>query len=163
MVASPSTLYEFWKISPLDVIVFVVGLAITLSTSIEYGVFTMIALSLAILLFRVFQAQGSFLGQVQIKSMVSNSNDGSSFKLSEAKLKESILDNTRSIFLPLDRKDGSNPNIRLEIPYPGVFIYRLKEGLNYANCAKQLEEMVEVISGSTQRGKQLTFDKPGVS
>ena len=171
MITPPSTLYEFWKINPLDVVVFIVGLAITLSSSIEDGVFTMIALSLVILLFRIFQAHGSFLGQVQIKTIASNLNnrsssfgsDDSSRRMSEVKLKESILDNTRSVFLPLDREDGSNPKIILGIPYPGVFIYRFKEGLNYANCATQLEDMVAVITSSTQRGKPLTFDRPGVS
>ena len=172
MVTPPSTLYEFWKISPLDVLVFIIGLAITLSNSIEHGVFAMIALSLAILLFRVFQAHGSFLGRAQIRTMATTSSNGgsptvekdsSSLKLSDIKLMETVSDEGRSVFLPLDRKDGSNPKIQLEIPYPGVFIYRLKQGLNYANSATQLDDMVEVITHSTQRGKPLTFDKPGVS
>jgi sodium-independent sulfate anion transporter 11 len=171
VVTPPSTLYEFWKISPLDVLVFITGLAITLSSSIEHGVFAMIGLSLAILLFRVFQAHGSFLGRVSVRTIESTPPDGgltsgsgvSSVKFSEVKLFESISDDRRSIFLPLDRKDGSNSKIRLEIPYPGIFIYRLKEGLNYANCATQLDEMIEVIISSTQRGKPLTFDNPGVS
>jgi solute carrier family 26 (sodium-independent sulfate anion transporter), member 11 len=170
VVTPPSLLYEFWKISPLDVLVFITGLAITLSNSIEHGVFAMIGLSLAILLFRVFQAHGSFLGRVSVRTIASTTDGGptsgsgvSSIKFSEVKLYESISDDSRSIFLPLDRKDGSNPKIRLVIPYPGIFIYRLKGGLNYANCATQLDEMIEVIISSTQRGKPLTFDNPGVS
>jgi solute carrier family 26 (sodium-independent sulfate anion transporter), member 11 len=159
VVTPPSKLYEFWKIGPLDVLVFATGTVITISNSIERGVFAMITLSLAILLFRVFQAHGSFLGRVHIKTVVSTPDDGSP----KVELKESISDEGRSVFLPPDRKDGSNPKTRLDIPYPGVFIYRLREGLNYANCATQLDDIVEVITSSTQRGKPLTFDKPGVS
>jgi solute carrier family 26 (sodium-independent sulfate anion transporter), member 11 len=129
----------------------------------------MIGLSLAILLVRIFQAHGSFLARVKVRTMIStplhsNSLSSDEVKYSEVDFQDSILkDNGRSIFLPLDRKDGSNPKIQLEIPYPGIFIYRMKEGFNYANCFTQLDEMVEVIINCTQRGKPLTFERPGVN
>jgi solute carrier family 26 (sodium-independent sulfate anion transporter), member 11 len=170
VITAPSRLYEFWKISPLDLIVFVIGLSITLANSIEHGIFTMVGLSLAVLLFRVFQAHGSFLGRVKIRTLhtdisVDNGSSGGAKKInfSRVELDESMGNNGRSIFLPLDKKDGSNPRIQLEAPYPGVFIYRLREGFKYANCSRQLDHMVEVITNTTVRGEPLVFEKPGVS
>jgi sodium-independent sulfate anion transporter 11 len=170
VITPPSRLYEFWKISPLDVVVFGIGLVINLANSIEHGVFAVIGLSLAVLLFRVFQAHGSFLGKVKIRTMHTNmpAEDGSPggpkhVKFSQVEMAESIEMEGRSIFLPLDKKDGSNPRIQVEAPFPGVFIYRLREGFKYANCSRQLDQMVEVVTNSTIRGEPLTFEKPGVS
>jgi sodium-independent sulfate anion transporter 11 len=170
VVTTPSRLYEFWKISPLDFVVFGIGLVINIASSIERGVFAVVGLSLAVLLFRVFQAHGSFLGKVKIRTMHTNmptedsSPDGPKHvKFSQVEMAESIEMEGRSIFLPLDKKDGSNPRIQVEAPFPGVFIYRLREGFKYANCSRQLDQMVEVVTNSTIRGEPLTFEKPGVS
>jgi solute carrier family 26 (sodium-independent sulfate anion transporter), member 11 len=154
----------------MDVVVFVIGLTITLVNSIENGVYAMIALSLIILLFRTFQAQGSFLGSVNIRTFHGTPPNGSpashsqtNEKLEGVQYREALDDASRKVFLPLNRQDGSNPQIPLEAPDPGIFIYRLKEGFNYTNCGKQLDDMVAVITSQTRRGQPPKFERPGVS
>jgi solute carrier family 26 (sodium-independent sulfate anion transporter), member 11 len=144
-------------------------MTITLFNSIENGVYAMIALSLMVLLFRTFQANGSFLGSVTIRTMssVSSGNQSpdpkSKEKLDEVHYQERLGHEGRRVFLPLDRNDGSNPRVQLEAPDPGIFIYRLKEGFNYTNCYKQLDDIAAVVKQSTRRGQPPNFEKPGVS
>jgi solute carrier family 26 (sodium-independent sulfate anion transporter), member 11 len=148
-------------------LVFTIGTTITLVNNIENGVYAMIALSLMVLLFRAFQANGSFLGSIKIKTLPSPTEKGESFAADEKNSKmrrfENIMDTERKVFLPLDRKDGSNPRIQLEAPEPGIFLYRLTEGFHYGNCYKQLDDMADFIIRNTRRGQPPSFEKPGVS
>jgi sodium-independent sulfate anion transporter 11 len=130
----------------------------------------MIALSLFVLLFRTFQAHGSFLGYVKIKTLPMSPKDGGSASdiptkedTGDIKFVDTGNDNERTVVLPLNRQDGSNPRVQLDTPEPGIFIYRLKEGFNYANCSKQLDEMVEAVTIQTRRGQPSQYERPGVS
>jgi sodium-independent sulfate anion transporter 11 len=156
MVTSPSTLYRYWKISPLDMFVFIIGLSVTLADSIELGIFATIALSLLVLLLRTFRPHGSFLGRVLIRttSLHSPSSTG-------ALIGESTADSERAVFLPLDRSDASNPHIPISVPTPGVFIYKFTAGLTYTNAATQLDALTTVVTSATKRGQPLVFDRPG--
>ena len=112
----------------------------------------MIGLSLAILLFRLFKAHGAFLGRVTIRTVHSTKDSHP----------DSDPDSdSRACFLPLDRRDGSNPNIPLERPYPGIFIYRFTEGFNFPNANHHLDYMVSVITAETRPTTVTTFTKPG--
>jgi sodium-independent sulfate anion transporter 11 len=73
----------------------------------------------------------------------------------------SRTEEVRNIFLPLDRHDGTNPKIDLEIPYPGVYIYRFSDGFNYTNANHYLDHMVAVILEGTQPTTSRKFEKPG--
>ena len=72
------------------------------------------------------------------------------------------LGTDRSVFLPLDRSDGTNPLVRVK-PTTGVFAYRLLDGLNYQNANHQLDHMVELIFQEARPTTTVTFTKPGVS
>jgi sodium-independent sulfate anion transporter 11 len=67
----------------------------------------------------------------------------------------------RSIFLPLDHNDGSNPHIQLETPYPGVFIYRFSEGFNYPNASHYTDYLVAYIFKNTRRTNPDSWPRPG--
>jgi sodium-independent sulfate anion transporter 11 len=151
--------------------IFLIGFMITLFVSIELGVYAMIALSLLVLLFRSFQTHGSFLGYSSLRTVETSKSptpgSGSPVEDEVDSLKlnnhRTGLETERKVFLPLDRHDGSNPKIQLETPEPGIFIYRFKEGFNYTNCSKQLDEMSEYVTFATRRGQPPHFEKPGVS
>jgi MFS superfamily sulfate permease-like transporter len=128
-------------------------LSVTIFENIEHGIFAMIGLSLAILLFRMFKAQGSFLGRIRIRTVHQGKNYG---------MEETDSD-SRSYFLPLDRRDGSNPDIPIERPYPGIFIYRFTEGFNFPNANHHLDYMVSVITAETRPTTLTSFTKLGVS
>lgn len=168
LITSPATCYQFWRVSPIDLIIFFVGVIITIFTSIENGIYVTVAVSAAVLGFRLMKARGSFLGKVKVRSIVDDqptshakyegpsSNSGSTAEqLDEL--------SHRNLFLPLDHNDGSNPEVDVEAPYPGVFIYRFSEGFNYPNAFHYLDRLVQTVFAQTQRTDPNTYGRPGVS
>lgn len=179
LIAPPSQIYKFWRISPLEVVIFFVGVIVTVFTSIEDGIYTTICVSAALLLYRVVKAQGRFLGRVKIHSVIGDhlldsgepksenygtmttTNDTGNSNSSSGDFDDTTA--IRNAFLPIDHHDGSNPAIELEAPYPGIFIYRFSEGYNYPNANHYLDYMVATIFKQTRRTNPASYGRPGVS
>lgn len=166
LITPPNTVYQFWKISPIEVLIFFAGVLVTIFSSIENGVYTTVVVSAALLLFRVFKAQGRFLGRVKVHSVIGDHLfDGSDAKYgSNGPQPQPGNDpdkSARNIFLPIDHGDGSNPMVHAEHPYPGVFIYRFSEGYNYPNANHYLDYMVDVIFKNTRRTNLQSYPRLG--
>lgn len=58
---------------------------------------------------------------------------------------------TREVFLPFDKRDGTNPNIHLDQPSPGILLYRFSEGFNYLNATGQLEQLLQDVYDKTRK------------
>ncbi|KAI1734614.1 sulfate permease [Xylaria scruposa] len=151
LLTPPATVYQFWQVSPIEVVLFFAGVLIMVFTDIETGVYFVVAASAALLLLRIAKAHGSFLGKVDVYHV---SSDGKHHDDVTAVTK-------REAFLALNRKDGSNPNIDIHDPYPGVFIYRFSEGFNYTNTAHYMDELVAYIHEHTRPTTINRFEKIG--
>ena len=167
LITPPNTVYQFWLVSPLDVIIFFAGVLVTVFTTIEIGIYVTIATSAAVLLWRVFKAQGSFLGRVKVHSVIGdhiiNSNNDKKEHGYDTIPGTDPDTSTRNIFLPLSHIDGSNPEVEVENPYPGVFMFRFSEGFNYPNAGHYLDYFVEQIFKQTRRTNPNSYPKLGVS
>ena len=164
LITPPNTIYQFWRVSPLEVIIFFIGIFVTIFSSIENGIYSTICVSLAVLLFRVVKAQGQFLGRVKIHSVVGDhiiDGDGKYGAFGEANTVAGRNSAYRNIFLPLNHNDGSNPDIEVEQPYPGIFIYRFSEGFNYPNANHYLDYLVSAIFQNTRRTNPDSFPRLG--
>ncbi|KAI5247081.1 sulfate permease [Aureobasidium subglaciale] len=159
LITPPNTVYQFWKISPIEVPIFFAGVLVTVFSSIENGIYTTICVSLALLLFRVFKARGRFLGKVQVHSVIGDHLLEDKDKPQNHPYDHEKAD--RSIFLPIEHDDGSNPMIETESPHPGVFIYRFSEGYNYPNANHYLDYMVSSIFKQTRRTDPDAYGRPG--
>jgi len=167
LITPPNTVYQFWRISPLEVIIFFAGVIVTIFSSIENGIYTTICVSVAVLLFRVVKAKGRFMGKVKIHSVIGDhlldegkrAGTGNYSPLGSNDPDKS----TRNLFLPISHTDGSNPEIDVESPYPGIFIYRFSEGFNYPNANHYLDYMVATIFKETRRTNPNSYGKLGVS
>ncbi|EEH47952.2 uncharacterized protein PADG_04036 [Paracoccidioides brasiliensis Pb18] len=155
LITPPNVVYQFWRVSPLEVVVFFVGVIVTIFSTIENGIYFTVCVSLAILLFRVVKAQGRFLGRVKVHSVVGNQTSPSGGKYDGLGSSDGALTSTnpsfRNIFLPLNHLDGSNPEIEIEQPSPGIFIYQFSEGFNYPNANHYLDYLVTTIYKHTRR------------
>ncbi|KAL8953700.1 MAG: hypothetical protein Q9222_000445 [Ikaeria aurantiellina] len=158
LITPPNTVYQFWCISPLEVIIFFAGVIVTVFSSIENGIYTTICISVAVLLFRVVKAQGRFMGRVKIHSVIGDHVLNGEGKFQDPK---DATNSARNIFLPLEHNDGSNPQIEPESPYPGIFIYRFSEGYNYPNANHYLDYMVRTIFKQTRRTNPNSYPKLG--
>ena len=174
LITSPNTVYQFWRVSPLEVPIFFAGVIVTVFSSIENGIYTTICVSFAILVFRIIKAKGRFLGKVKIHSVVGDHiigednkaiNNGTFSNAGEANFtgpKTGTDDAlTRDIFLPFDRADGSNPELDTQTPYPGIFIYRFSEGFNYPNANHYLDHLTNTIFATTRRTNLSHYARPG--
>ena len=169
LITPPNTVYQFWRVSPLEVPIFFAGVLVTIFSSIENGIYTTISASFAILLVRILWAKGRFLGKVKVHSVVGDKiigdvskpllpGDNSSFAKSGGSHDDT---STRNIFLPIDHGDGSNPDIEVQTPYPGVFIYRFNEGFNYPNANQYLDQLTNHIFATTRRTNLDHYPRPG--
>lgn len=169
LITPPNTVYQFWRISPLEVPIFFAGVFVTIFSSIENGIYTTISCSAAIWAFRAFKAHGRFMGKARIHSVVGDhlldrEEDSKEFNQSQPRRSPAEgEDSVRNVFLPIDHNDGSNPEIELEDPYPGIFIYRFSEGFNYPNANHYLDELTDTIFLKTRRTNPATYGRPGVS
>lgn len=168
LITPPNTVYQFWRVSPLEVPIFFAGVFVTIFSSIENGIYTTICVSLALLLYRVLKAKGRFLGKVKVHSLVGESivgNESKPFLPNNGTFTPSggthEDSSTRNIFLPLDHGDGSNPDIEVQVPYPGVFIYRFSEGFNYPNANHYLDQLTNHVFATTRRTNLDHYPRPG--
>lgn len=165
LITKPNTVYQFWRVAPLDAIIFFIGVVVTVFTSIEIGIYCTIVVSVAVLLFRVAKANGHFLGRVTIHSVVGDhllDGDGKYGSFGTNKTSSDDEDHQhRSIYLPINHTDGSNPEVEVEQPHPGVFIYRFSEGFNYPNANHYTDYLVQTIFRTTRRTNPNAFNRPG--
>ncbi|KAF4767845.1 hypothetical protein HAV15_002653 [Penicillium sp. str.  len=165
LITPPNTVYQFWRVSPLDAIIFFIGVIVTVFSSIENGIYCTVCVSLAVLLFRVAKARGQFLGRVTIHSVVGDhllDGDGKYGSFGTNKAPSDDEDHhQRSIFLPINHTDGSNPDIEVEQPLPGIFIYRFSEGFNYPNANHYTDTLVQTIFKSTRRTNPHAYSNRG--
>ena len=156
LITTPDTLYQFWKVSPFEVLIFFAGVLVTVFSTIEIGVYTTVCISLAMLLFRFAKAQGALLGKVKVHAVVGNRLLPEHGEIENTTKASSIANPdlaARNVFLPINHQDGSNPDIQVDAPYPGVFIYRFSDGFNYPNANHYLDHLLKIVYRSTHPGK----------
>lgn len=133
LVASPAQVYTYWRVSPLEFLIWLAAVLVTVFSTIEDGIYTSIVASLALLLLRVAHPRGYFLGKV---TLTDPRNDGE----------------TRQVFLPL-RPDGvTNSQVKVELPAPGILIYRFEESYLYPNCSIVNSTIVDYVKENMRRG-----------
>ncbi|KAI9566505.1 sulfate transporter family-domain-containing protein [Boletus coccyginus] len=133
LVASPAQVYTYWRVSPLEFVIWLAAVLVTVFSTIENGIYTSIAASLALLLVRIAHPRGYFLGKV---TLTDSRNDRGS----------------REVFLPL-RPDGvTNLEVKVEPPAPGVIIYRFEESYLYPNCSAINSVIVDYVKENMRRG-----------
>ncbi len=163
LITPPNVVYQFWRTSPMEVPIFFAGVFVTIFSSIENGIYTTITCSMALYLYRAFKAQGRFLGKVKVHSVVGDHLlEGDDSRYQNPRGPDNDPDaSARNIFLPLGADDGSNPYIKPEHPYPGIFIYRFSEGFNYPNANHYTDYLVAEIMRETRRTDPASFGKLG--
>jgi sodium-independent sulfate anion transporter 11 len=166
LITSPNTVYQFWRVAPLDVLIFFIGVIVTVFSSIENGIYTTICVSFAVLMFRIIKAKGRFLGKVKVHSVIGDQvlNDSNKPLAENGTFPKSAdVDDggARALFLPIDHGDGSNPEVDIVNPYPGIFIYRFSEGFNYPNANHYLDQLTNHIFAKTRRTNLNHYARPG--
>ncbi|KAK0503038.1 sulfate transporter family-domain-containing protein [Armillaria luteobubalina] len=138
LVATPKQIYSYWRVSPVEFIIWFAAVIIIIFSSIENGIYASICASLVLLIVRVAHPRGHFLGKVAVHNGVPEDND------------------LREVFVPLTKDSVTNPQIKVVPPSPGIIIYRLEESYLYPNCAQLDSVLVDYVKGNTRRGKDMS-------
>ncbi|KAL8388448.1 hypothetical protein RB595_009238 [Gaeumannomyces hyphopodioides] len=164
LITPPNTIYQFWCVSPLEVLIFFIGVIITVFSTIENGIYATVAISAAVLIGRILKARGQFLGRVKVHSVLQDNiigEDHNEVFGQYGTFPKPGANPARNIFLPIDHGDGSNPDVGVDSPYPGVFIYRFSEGFNYPNASHTLEYLTSYVFAHTRRTNTTEYARPG--
>ncbi|CAE6378653.1 unnamed protein product [Rhizoctonia solani] len=137
LVASPAHAFMFWRIAPLEYIIWLAAVLVTIFSSIDNGIYTSVIASVALLLIRIAIPEGQFLGRV---TLVAGDNK-----------------QPRDVYVPLSI-NGSlvNPRVKVEAPADGVIVYRLKESVIFPNSSSVNTALVNYAREHTKRGKDMT-------
>lgn len=164
LITRPNTIYQFWRVSPLEVPIFFAGVIVTVFTDIEDGIYTTIIASFCLLMFRIVKVNGRFLGKVKIHSHTGETIIGEQQPLLSAPFYSGGTFEdapSRNLFLPINHEDGSNPEIEVQTPQPGIIIYRFSEGFNYPNANHYLDQLTSHIFRTTRRTNLNSYPRPG--
>lgn len=139
LIVAPTTIRQYWRIAPLDVFIFAVGLVVAIANTIPDSIYITVGLSVAVLLFRHAKAPGQFLAWTWIGEQ----------------------DTQRRLYLPTNNPSVPDHQFKLEHPRPGVFIYRFSEGFNYPNAGHYSDILVQTILKTTRRTNAQPYTKKG--
>lgn len=144
LVTSPKQSAAFWRVSPLEYLIFVGAVLWSVFYSIESGIYWSLVCSVVLLLFRIARPKGHFLGRVRIRT--EDTEDAP----------------TRDVFVPIEGDGGvTNRNVHVEAPPPGVIIYRFEESFLYPNASYINDRLVDYAKQHTRRGKDYSQVKKG--
>lgn len=144
LVTSPGQSFAFWRVSPLEYLIFVGAVLWSVFYSIESGIYWSLVCSVVLLLFRIARPKGHFLGRVRIRT------------------EDSVDAPTRDVFVPIEGDGGvTNRNVTVEPPPPGVIIYRFEESFLYPNASFINDRLVDYAKKHTRRGKDYSQIKKG--
>jgi sodium-independent sulfate anion transporter 11 len=141
LVAKPSQVYSFWRVSPLEFFIWLAAVLVTVFSTIENGIYTSISASFALLLVRVAHPRGNFLGKVTLQADSQNSKG------------------SREVFIPLTPNGVLNPSVKVDAPSPGIIIYRFEESFLYPNSSLVNDTLVDHVKAHTRRGKDMSHVK----
>lgn len=139
LVASPAQTFAFWRVSPLEFVIWLAGVLVIIFTTVEIGIYTVIIASLVLLLLRVARPRGAFLGKVKVH--LPNESESES----------------REVYVPLNpRANVMNPDLQVVPPAPGVILYRFEESYLYPNSSITNSTLVGYAKETTRRGRDFT-------
>ena len=127
LVAKPPQVYSYWRVSPLEFIIWCAAVLVTVFSTIEDGIYTSICVSLALLLVRLARPRGYFLGRVSLTEQGSSAD-------------------SRDVFVPIKKNGVLNPYVKVNPPEPGVIVYRFEEVSVSINAALSLKLSISLYS-----------------
>ena len=132
-------MFAYWRVSPLEFVIWVAGVLTIVFTTVEIGIYTVIIASLVLLLLRVARPRGTFLGKVKVHTRNEPESD------------------SREVYAPLNPSaDVMNPDLQVIPPAPGVILYRFEESYLYPNSSIINSTLVDYAKKTTRRGRDFT-------
>ncbi|KAJ7109152.1 sulfate permease [Mycena epipterygia] len=138
LVASPAQVYSYWRVSPLEFVIWLAAVLTTVFSTVENGIYVSISTSVGLLLIRIAHPRGAFLGKVTLRGHPTDNK------------------NSRDVFIPLTKDGITNPHIKIDPPSPGVIVYRFEESTIFPNASLLNSELVAHVKKHMRRGRDMS-------
>ncbi len=140
LVAKPKQAFAFWRVSPLEFLIWSAAVLVTVFSTIEDGIYTSICASMALLLVRLARPRGYFMGKITLRSSGQQGTPES-----------------RDVYVPLNPKASlMNSGVVVTPPPPGVVVYRFEESFLYPNSSLLNSTIVDHVKANMKRGKDMS-------
>lgn len=160
LVSGPKFLRQLYRVNIFELFTFVAAVLITFFTSVEYGIYVSVILSIAALLLRIARPRYSVLGRIPVQPSTSyyDPNDPHSEKgvviidtqQEEDDTKTTKQDeNTQYIYV---KQDHQTLHHLVESPPAGVVIFRFDESLTYPNASYISDKIMHYIQDNFNSG-----------
>ncbi|KAI8140113.1 sulfate transporter family-domain-containing protein [Fennellomyces sp. T-0311] len=138
LVSGPKFVQHLWQINPLELFTFVAAVIITFFTSVEYGIYVSVALSLFFMMIRIARPRYAVIGRVPVRPLrAENGNEKKGDDVEYVYVKE------------------NHPTMRdiVEPPPPGVLIFRFDESLTYPNAGFISDKIMHYVQDNFTSGR----------
>lgn len=182
LMASYKSSYKLWRVSPLEAVIFIAAVFITVFSTIEAGIYFSICASVAFLLLRIAKAKGEFLGRIeyfevqnpkivdtnpepkpenetsQVDFAVTSINSYDDGKKSPVQIAAEIASISKNSSIERKFKwvpislKSLNPKLHVLPPPEGVIVFRPNESFTYPNCSRQADRLFDEVKRVTRRG-----------
>ncbi|KAI9268492.1 sulfate transporter family-domain-containing protein [Helicostylum pulchrum] len=141
LVSGPSYIKRLAKVSLWELFVFVAGVVITFFTTVEYGIYASVGLSIIILLFRIARPRFWSLGRIPLSS-----STGTIQHASESKGEQN--ENQNYLYVP-----QNHPSLgKLVESLPaGILMCRIDESFTYPNSGYIADRIIAYCKEHTRR------------
>ncbi|KAI8879841.1 sulfate permease [Backusella circina FSU 941] len=154
LVVKPSYLKQLYKVSPFELFTVIAGVVITFFSSVEYGIYVSVGLSIAVMLIRIARPRYAVLGRIPIYP---GKNDNQStrpvYNTEECTaINSTKSDNSTSTEYVYIKRDHQTLSHLVESPPPGVVIFRFDEALTYPNAGYTSDKILQYIQDNYTSG-----------
>lgn len=166
-MSGPKFLRQLFKVNPFELFTFVAAVLITFFTTVEYGIYVSVGLSIVVMLLRIARPRYAVLGRIPVQPTTNyynpndphnekgyavidhNSNDSNVTEATSDKNDINEVDRGHYIYVKQDHQTLSH---LVQPPPPGVVIFRFDESLTYPNAGFISDKIMHYIQDNFNSG-----------
>ncbi|KAI7907534.1 sulfate transporter family-domain-containing protein [Cokeromyces recurvatus] len=164
LVSGPTFLRQVFRVNPFELFTFIAAVAITFFTTVEYGIYISVALSIIFMLLRIARPRYAVLGRIPVQSSTAdchlnnpNGNEGYDFNL-VGKSSSRHEENSSRHYIYV-RQDHQTLSHLVEPPPDGLVIFRFDESLTYPNAGFISDKIMHYIQDNFNSGASIPRTK----
>ncbi|KAI8384843.1 sulfate transporter family-domain-containing protein [Radiomyces spectabilis] len=150
LVSGPKYLKELWTASPMEFLIWVSAVMVTVFVDVETGIYVAVALSFALLLYKLARPPVRMLARLPITFSQDPPHP--------SEKKASMDDIMQKHYIYVDENDANFPKWLQPLP-PGILVMRPGDSMLYPNAAHISEKMVAEAKARTRCGNLVEMSK----
>lgn len=146
LVSGPKFLRQLFRVNPFELFTFVAAVLITFFTSVEYGIYVSVGLSIVVMLLRIARPRYAVLGRIPIQPSTTYYSQDEKGVIIDKKQDQA---SENWIYVKNDHQTFSQ---LVQPPPDGVVIFRFDESLTYPNAGFISDKIMHYIQDTFHSG-----------